>query len=249
MKKILTPLLTLIFTTALPLTAQDATALIERSEEAIRGNTMIATYEITVTTKRWTRTMTMKSWSNRTQKKTFAEITAPAKDAGTRFLLMNSSMWNYIPGLQRAIKVSPAQMTQSWMGSDFTNDDIVKESSLVNDYTHSLDGTATIDGHKCYRVVLTPKPEAAVVWGKIIYYLRVTDALPVKEEFYNEHNVKKKELAFSEFKNMGGRHIPTLYVMRTMEKPERSTKMRIIDVSFNSPIPSHYFTLQHLKRR
>lgn len=140
-------------------------------------------------------------------------------------------------------------MLDSWMGSDFTNDDIVKESSIVNDYTHSIIGEETVDSHRCYKIKLSPKPEAAVVWGKIIYYARKSDYLPVKEEFYNEHSVLKKVMTFSSFMKMHDRVIPTLYKMITVNKKNRYTLMLIKQVKFNVKIPAGIFSLQHLKRR
>ena len=223
--------------------------IIKKSEETVRGDTLIGSYSMTIKTRRWTRTMKMKSWQERKTKKSFSEITAPKKDAGNRFLLIDQNMRHYIPKLQKDIKISPSMMLQSWMGSDFTNDDIVKESSIIDDYTHELQGKEKIDGHECYKVVLVPKPDAAVVWGKIVYYARTGDYLPVREEFYNQHGVLKKFMTFSDFKVMDNRLIPTTYRMQTVKKEDRYTVMQIEDIRFNAPIPGKVFTLQNLKRR
>ncbi len=229
--------------------AQSATEIITASEKAVRGNTQFSTMEITIKTRRWTRTLTMESWENRLQKKSFTEIIAPAKDAGNRFLLIDKNMWQYVPKLQQTIKISPSMMLQSWMGSDFTNDDIVKESSIVVDYNHRLDGTAVVDGHRCYKLVLDPKPDAAVVWGKIVYYAREKDYLPVREEFYNEHGVLKKVMSCGEFETMHDRVIPTLYKMVTVGKDDQYTLMKIKNARFNAAIPARLFSLQNLTRR
>lgn len=226
-----------------------AREIIEKSDEAVRGNTQIGIFEITVKTRRWTRTMKMKSYEIRKAKKSFTEIYAPKKDAGNRFLLIDKNMWHYVPKLQQTVKISPSMMLQSWMGSDFTNDDIVKESSIVNDYTHAIIGKETIDGYPCYKIQLSPKPDAAVVWGKILYYARESDYLPVREEFYNEHNVLKKVMTCSNFKMMHDRLIPTHYRMQTVKKKNRYTLMKIMRVKFNVSIPERIFTLQNLKRR
>lgn len=226
-----------------------AREIIEKSDEAVRGNTQIGIFEITVKTRRWTRTMKMKSYEIRKAKKSFTEIYAPKKDAGNRFLLIDKNMWHYVPKLQQTVKISPSMMLQSWMGSDFTNDDIVKESSIVNDYTHAIIGKETIDGYPCYKIQLSPKPDAAVVWGKILYYARESDYLPVREEFYNEHNVLKKVMTCSIFKRMHDRLIPTHYRMQTVKKKNRYTLMEIKRVKFNVSIPERIFTLQNLKRR
>lgn len=227
----------------------DASEIIKKSEEAVRGDSQTASVQIIIKTRRWTRTLEMKSWENRLQKKSFSEIISPEKDAGNRFLLIDQEMRQYNPRLKKDIKISPSMMLQSWMGSDFTNDDIIKESSISKDYFHTLDGSETIDGHQCYRVILKPKPGAAVVWGKIVYYARKSDYLPVLEEFYNEHGVKKKIMLCGGFKMMHGRVIPTTYKMQTVGEDDRYTMMNILNVKFNEKIPASVFTLQNLKRR
>jgi len=219
--------------------------IIEKSEEAVRGRTLVGYYDITVKTRRWTRTMRMKSYQDRGSRKSFAEILSPRKDAGNRFLLIGDNMWHFVPNIQKTVKISPSMMLQSWMGSDFTNDDIVKESSIIKDYTHTIKGTLDVNGHRCYKVELIPRPNAAVVWGKILYYARTGDYLPVKEEFFNEHRVMKKVLTFSSFKNMDGRVIPTVYKMQPLRK-RRYTLMEIRAIRFNAAIPGRIFSLQNL---
>lgn len=242
-------ILTCLLFSVLRLYAADATEIIKKSEEAVRGNSQIALIEIIIKTRRWTRTLELKSWENRLEKKSFSEIRAPEKDAGNRFLLIDQEMRQYVPKLKKDIKISPSMMLQSWMGSDFTNDDIIKESSITKDYFHTLDGYETANGEQCYKVILKPKPHAAVVWGKIVYYARQGDCLPVREEFYNEHGVMKKVMTCSGFKKMHDRIIPTTYRMQTVGKDDRYTQMNIRSVRFNDNIPASIFTLQNLKRK
>lgn len=229
--------------------ALSAGEIIEASEKAVRGDSQQGTFVMTVKTRRWTRSMTLHSWENRLQKKSFAEIISPPKDAGNRFLLMDKNMWHYVPRLQQTVKISASMMLQSWMGSDFSNDDIIKESSIKTDYTHKLLGTETVDGHRCYKIELSPRPEAAVVWGKIVYFARESDYLPVREDFYNEHGVLKKLLSCSSFKTMHDRVIPTVYRMQTVGKKDQYTLMEIKDVRFNIAIPARIFSLQNLQRK
>jgi hypothetical protein len=106
-----------------------------------------------------------------------------------------------------------------------------------------------VDGNDCYRIRLTPKPGAAVVWGKIIYFVRAADSLPVREEFYNEHDVMKKLMTFGEFRRMHDRTIPTVIKMQTMNTPDRFTMLTINSIRFNERIPEGVFTLQNLCRR
>ncbi len=233
-------------TYAFAITAKE---IIEKAEKSIRGNTLRAIYEITIKSRRFTRTMIMESFEDKKNKKSFGIIKAPAKDAGNRFLLIDKNMWHYVPDIQQTVKVSPSMMLDSWMGSDFSNDDIVKESSIVEDYTHAYIGEEIVDGHKCYKVEMKPKPDAAVVWGKIIYFARDPDCLPVREEFYNEHNVLKKIMTCGKFKKMHDRIIPTIYDMRTISKKKKDqyTLMKIKKIRFNIPINKKVFTKQNLK--
>ena len=237
--------------------AMTAKEIIDKAEKATRGDTQIARVDITIKTRRWTRTLKMKSWDNRLKKKSFAEILAPKKDAGNKFLMINAErlMWQYNPDIGKEMKIHPSMMLQSWMGSDFTNDDIVKESSILDDYTHTLEGTKNVDGQECYVIRMDPKPDAAVVWGKMIYYARTADCLPVKQEFYDQHGKLKKVMTASEYRNMHGRLIPTVYRMVTMKKKREAqqadefTKMELKDVIFNVKIEDRIFSLQNLKKR
>ncbi|MCP4112505.1 MAG: outer membrane lipoprotein-sorting protein [Desulfobacteraceae bacterium] len=247
LKTLLIMLLLIISSPAL--FALTPTEIIKKSEQVVQGDTQVAINEITIKTRRWTRTMKMKSFMDRKQKKTFSEIFAPKKDAGNRFLLLDKLMWHYVPKLQQTIKISPSMMLQSWMGSDFTNDDIVKESSIVTDYTHNLLGKETVDTFECYKIELLPKPESAVVWGKIIYYARTEDYLPVRKEYYNEHQILKKFMIFSNFKEMHDRVIPTLYKMQTVKKKDKHTLLEITKIKFDIPLKDKVFTLQNLKRK
>jgi outer membrane lipoprotein-sorting protein len=240
------------------LMALTAREIIDKAEQALRGDSQISLIEITIKTRRWTRTMKMKSWDNRLSKKSFAEVLAPKKDAGNKFLMIQSEglMWQYNPEIGKEMKIHPSMMLQSWMGSDFTNDDIVKESSILDDYTHTLDGKKTVDGMECYIIRLDPKPNAPVVWGKLLYYVRAADCLPVKQEFYDQHGRLKKMLTCSSFKKMHDRVIPTVYKMVTLKKQkdpdqpvDEYTLMVIKDVVFNEKINNSVFSLQNLKRR
>ena len=226
-----------------------AREIIDRAENSMRGASSAGSYEITIKTRRWERTLAMKSWDHRISRRSFTEITAPKKDAGNRFLLIKRTMRQYVPGLQKDIRISPSMMMQSWMGSDFTNDDIVRQSSLIEDYIHRLAGSKTIDGAECYEVELAPGPGADVVWGKIVYYARKADCLPAREEFYNERGALKKIMTFSAYRTMHDRVIPTIMKMQSVEKDDRYTIMEIKSIRYNVAIPEYIFSLQHLKRR
>ena len=228
---------------------KNADRIIEISDNAMRGETQESSIIMIIRTRRWTRSMEMKSWMVKKGKKSFGEIVSPARDAGNRFLLIDKNMWQYVPRLQQTIKIAPSMMLQSWMGSDFTNDDIVKESSIIEDYTKELLGTETVEGHPCYKIALMPKPDAPVVWGRILYYARQSDCLPVKEEFYNERNVLKKIMTCTGFKTMHDRVIPTVFRMQTAGKEDQYTQMEIKSIRFNEPVPDRTFSMSNLQRK
>src|SRR5574341_2176164 len=140
---------------------------------------------MSVTTPRWQRTLSLRAWMER-PKRSFIRIMTPAKEAGIGSLRIGAEMWNYLPNVERTIKIPPSMMMQPWMGSDFTNDDLVKESSVVDDYTHRVLAAESVAGAPVYVIEAIPKPEAAVVWGKIVFRVRKSDFIPIAVEYYDE---------------------------------------------------------------
>ncbi len=231
------------------LTAQpDAEQLARRCDRALKGKTQTGKCSMTVRRPEWQRTLEMDFWMV-TPDKTFIRITAPAKERGTGTLRIKTNMWLYLPKVERIIKIPPSLMLQPWMGSDFTNDDLVKESSLVEDYTHSIAGEVTTAGDACWRLVAMPKPDAAVVWGKMILDIRKTDALPRKQEFYDERGRLRKVLTFEEIRRLGDRNYPLRWRMVPVDKPGHETLLVYKQLRFDRPIPARIFTQQNLKRR
>jgi outer membrane lipoprotein-sorting protein len=224
-----------------------ATEIVRRADQLLRGKTSVGKYEMTIITPNWERTLAMDVWTEGYEK-TFIRITAPPKEAGVGSLRIETNMWNYLPKVERIIKIPPSMMMQSWMGSDFTNDDLVKESSVVKDYTHELMGTETVDGFETWKIALTPKPEAPVVWGKIIMNVRKSDFNPVREEFYSESGKLVRVMTFSDFRKMDDRTIPTKWVMQPVDEPDKRTVLLVEEIHFNVAIPASVFTLQNLKR-
>ena len=175
-----------LFFFPLSLYAADGKIVIERMTQKLRGHTNISEYEMTVQRPNWTRSVRVKIWDDRSKKKLFVRILEPAKDAGTAFLRIGYNLWNYLPSVEKVMKIPPSMMLQPWMGSDFTNDDLVKESSYVDDYDQQIVGTETRAGETVQKIELIPHPQAPVVWGKVIYWVRKDD-LPVEEQFLDEH--------------------------------------------------------------
>jgi outer membrane lipoprotein-sorting protein len=226
----------------------DGKEIIRRMDQLIRGETGMGLYEMTIKDPRWERTLKLRAWESREGKKTFIRILSPPKEEGIGTLKIGVEMWNYLPRVERTIKIPPSMMMQPWMGSDFTNDDLVKESSIVEDYVHRVMGKEKIDGFDSYQVEAVAKPDAPVVWGKILYWVRVEDFIPLKEEFYSEKGELIRVMTFSDIKEMGGRILPTYWQMVPVKKKGRMTTFRIIEVEFDIPIPDDVFTLRNLKR-
>jgi outer membrane lipoprotein-sorting protein len=226
----------------------DGKEIIRRMDELIRGETGMGIYEMTIKDPRWERTLKLRVWETRKDKKTFIRILSPPKEKGIGTLKIGLEMWNYLPRVERTIKIPPSMMMQPWMGSDFTNDDLVKESSIVEDYIHRVIGKEKMDGFDAYHVEALPKPDAPVVWGKILYWVRVEDFIPLRQEFYSEKEELIRVMTFSEIKEIGGRVLPTHWQMVPVKKKGRMTSLHIIEVEFDVPIPEEIFTLRNLKR-
>lgn len=224
-----------------------AREIVRRADQLLRGKTSVGKYQMTVITPNWERTLDMDVWSVGT-KKTFIRITAPPKEAGVGSLRIETNMWNYLPKVERIIKIPPSMMMQAWMGSDFTNDDLVKESSVVEDYSQEMLDVETLDGYETYKIALTPNPDAPVVWGKIVFNIRTSDFDPVREEFYSEGGKLVRVMTFSDFKKMDDRVIPTTWIMQPVDEPEKRTILRVDEIHFNQPISDSIFTLENLKR-
>jgi len=227
---------------ALPALAEPTpTAMVETSEANLWGKTLQGDFQMIVTTPNWERKLAVNIWMERPTR-SFIRITQPAKEAGISSLRIASEMWNYIPAIERVIKIPPSMMLQPWFGSDFTNDDLVKESSLVRDYTHRL-----LPGDKQTWVVeASPKPAAAVVWGKIVYSIRKDKMLPVRQDFYDERGQIVRSLNYSDIRMLGNREIPTRWEMQPVNEPGKKTTILIQNVKYDQPLSDDIFTQRQL---
>jgi outer membrane lipoprotein-sorting protein len=226
--------------------AQDAAEIVRRSYETMRGSTSQSEMTIRTVRPTWTREMSVRTWISGTDY-AMIHILSPAKDKGTVFLKRKKEVWNWLPTLERSIKLPPSMMTQSWMGTDFTNDDLVKESSVVLDYDHHLLGDTTVAGKRCYRIEMIPKPEAAVVWGKIIVSIDKGDYLQLHTVFYDDDGVEVNTMSAYDVKMMDGRLIPTRLEMIPADKKNHKTEIIYTRIQFNRPIPDNFFTMDRMR--
>jgi outer membrane lipoprotein-sorting protein len=225
----------------------DVKTIIDRMDKLYRSDASYAEVEMTVVSKHWERTLDMDIWTE-SMEKTFIYINGPIKDEGIATLRIGTEMWNYFPKINKVMKVPPSMMMGSWMGSDFTNDDLVKESSLLKDYDHRLihPENEVVDN---YYVELIPKTDTPTVWGKIEITVRKADYIPVSEIYYDEKGRKMREMLFSDTKKFGNRKIPSVMEMRPLNKKGQKTVIRYKDITFDKPVGEDIFTLRNLQKR
>jgi outer membrane lipoprotein-sorting protein len=223
--------------------------ILDKVAKPLWGSTVRGEYEMTITTPRWQRTLGLRLlWMDR-QRRSLVHILSPAKEAGIGSLRIGTEMWNYLSNVERIVKIPPSMMLQPWMGSDFTNDDLVKESRVLDDCTHKVLATVQFDGEAVVQVEAVPKPDAAVVWGRIVYWVRRTDTMPLKQEFFSDRGERVRVLAFSDVRKVGGRVLPTRWDIRLDAKPGNSTTVVFKDAVFDRPVDDEIFSQRHLQRR
>ena len=240
-------LLFLLALASLARAADTATEIVERADRKMRGNSSYTELSMKIVRPDWSREVSMKSWT-KGRDLGLIYITAPARDAGTVFLKRGTEVWNWLPSVEKVIKIPPSMMMQSWMGSDFTNDDLVKESSVVTDYTHTLVGDTVLDGREAWKIELIPKPDAAVVWGKIELWIGKADDLELRAEYFDEQGELSATMILSEIRELGGRVLPTVLKMMPSDKPDQYTQLTYHRAQWDQPIEDSFFSEQNMKR-
>ncbi|WP_277480533.1 outer membrane lipoprotein-sorting protein [Catalinimonas alkaloidigena] len=225
----------------------DAKEIVNKTNEKRRGETSMAELTISIIRPSWSRDMSVKTWSKGTENALIL-ITAPVRDKGTVFLKRKNEIWNWVSSIDRNIKLPPSMMMQSWMGSDFTNDDLIKESSIVEDYTHKIVGDSVILGRACYKIELLPKEGAPVVWGKIYSWIDKSEYIELRSELYDEEGFLINEVVFSEIKELDGRELPSVMEYIPVDKEGHKTVMRYHTVDYDIPLEESFFSLQNMKR-
>ncbi len=232
-----------------PVKSQQMTAkdIVIKADNLQRGKSSKSEMKMAVIRPKWMRTITMKSWSlGREYSMTL--ITSPAKDKGQVFLKRRSEMWNWVPAINRMIKLPPSMMSQGWMGSDYTNDDILKESSIVVDYNHKLTGEENISGLDCYKIEMLPKEEAAVVWGKVIKWISKKEFWQMKTMYYDEDGELIRTETASNVKNFGDRNLPSHIEIIPADKSGHKTVLDVLSAQFNIKLSEGFFSQQNMKR-
>lgn len=245
MKKVMILFLFLAF--SMQLKAFDPIEIIKKTENNFKGKSSKGTFTMKVVRPNFTREVKMKSWW-KDDDKALIEIIEPQKEKGNKTLKIGNEIWNYLSQTETTIKIPPSMMLQSWNGSDLTNDDLVRESTMYEDYNIEFLYEEDIAGVNCWKFELTPKPNAPVVWGKVDYWVRKDDLLPAKIEYYDESGEKHRTMKFSSFKQMDGRKIPTVWKIINNRENNEYTEFIYNDVNFNARIQDRIFSFRELER-
>jgi hypothetical protein len=228
------------------LCAQSARDIVDRVDRLMRGNSSRGTVTMDVQTAHFHRDMTMRVWSLGTDY-ALVRVLAPPREAGTATLKAHTDIWNYLPRVDRSIRLPASLMGGAWMGSHLTNDDLVKESRLVQDYEIVTSFEGTRDGTEVWEFTLTPRPDAAVVWGRIVEQVRRADLMPVWAHYYDGEGVLVRTLTFSEYTIMGGRLVPATMTVVPADKPGEHTILHYSALEFDIGLTPDFFSLQRLR--
>lgn len=237
-----------LFFLGLPGQAQDKpdpVKLLREVDRLYRAGSSYSEMSMTVKTPHWERTLDMKGWSKGTDY-TLIRILSPKKDRGISTLRRDREMWNYFPKINKVIKVPPSMMMGSWMGSDFTNDDLVRQTDLSEEYEIKMED---LEKKKSYRFTLTPKAQTATVWGKIEVECSKEGLVPQSYIYYDEDGTKARTMTFSDVRTFDGKKLPALLEMVPVNKEGHKTIIKYKKLTFNIKSPEKVFTLRNLKKK
>lgn len=243
-----TATLLLALLTPLPVQGQSAREIMDRVDRLMRGESSRGRVEMQIETEHWSRSLEMEVWSLGTEY-SLVRVNAPPREAGTATLKAGQEVWNYLPRVDRTIKVPPSLMMGAWMGSHFTNDDLVKESRIVDDYDIEIAFEGARDGVRVWEFRLTPRPEAPVVWGRIDWEVRQDDLMPTWVRYYDEDGELQRTMTFSDYRMMGGRKVPAQMLVVPTDKPRESTRLIYHDLAFGIALDQDFFSLRNLRAR
>lgn len=231
-----------------PIHAQTAREIIDRVDRLLRGESSRGRVTMEITTEHWSRSLEMEVWSLGVDH-SLVRVEAPAREAGTATLKAGQEVWNYLPRVDRTIKVPPSLMMGSWMGSHFTNDDLVKESRIVDDYDFEIAFEGEREGVDVWEFVLTPHPEAPVVWGRVEEQVRKADLMPTWIRYYDDDGKLVRTMTFSGYQTMGGRLVPATMLVIPADKPDELTSLTYHELEFDIALDESFFSLRNLRSR
>lgn len=228
----------------------DIHELIDKANKALRGDSSRGRLVMTIETPEWKRSLEVEGW-NKDRNMAFIVIRSPAKERGETTLRRRNEMWVWLPKVERVIKIPPTMMHSAWQGSDFTYEDIVKADSIVKDYTHKLLSTRKEEGRTVYHIEADPKPDAPVVWGKVITDVALYDdqsVVGLREEDYSERGELIRTITLSDIKMMGGRRVPSRLECAPAGKKGQRTILQYKELEFDLPLSDDFFSYQRLQK-
>ncbi len=227
--------------------AQTAKEVVKKMDDKMQGNSNKSTMIMAIVRPKYTRTLEFKNWSL-TRDYFITYVTTPAKDKGQVFMKYKNEMWNYTPAINRMIKLPPSMMSQGWMGSDYSNDDLVKQSSIVNDYTHTILSEEVIEGQNCYKIKMVPHIESNVVWGKVVMWIDKELFINYKAEYYDEEEYLVRTELGHNVKTFDGRQLTSVIEIIPADEPNHKTIITIKSIDFDIDIKKSFFSQQNMKR-
>ena len=224
-----------------------ATQILNKAEQKLSSSTIIADLSIVIKRPKWTKTMELKTWSKGVDY-AMAYVKGPEKDEGTVYLKAKNDVYNYLPKVKKTVKLPANLLSQNWMGTDMTTDDLVKLSKLTLDYEAKLSGSAQVSGRDCYVITLIPKPEADVLWGKLVLWIDKIDFIQLKTTFYDEDLDLVNTVIGSDIKNLGGKMLASKLTMIPAGKAGQSTLVVYKSMKFDAPIGDSFFAKSNMPK-
>lgn len=221
--------------------------ILNKVDDLYRGESSQGVMTMSITTENWSRDLTLEFWSLGKEMSLF-RILAPKKEKGTTTLKNEDDIWNYLPKVNRTIKLPSSMMSQSWMGSHFTNDDLVKESRFTEDYDFEITFRGERDEREVIEITCLPKEDAAVVWGKVVAVIEKDTYLPVEITYYDEDLELARTMTFMEIRKLDDREIPTVMHVLPADKPGEVTIVTYNEVEFDIDIDEGFFSLRNLQK-
>jgi len=223
----------------------DPDALLRRAFEEYRARSSEASVAMTVHRPEWERHLEMRVWT-RGEDDALVRFVAPPKDAGNATLKVGENIWVFNPKLNQVIKLPVSMMSQSWMGSDFSYNDLSKSEELIEWYQHRLTGTEQSGGHTLWTIESLPKWGAPVVWGKVTVKIRDDDVLS-EETFFDQDLKPVRHMQTETVGPLGGRPYPLVMTMHPIDSPAQWTRIETLQGAFNTSLPEYLFTLSNLQ--
>lgn len=228
-------------------TSLTAVEIIRRSDDLLRQGKSYAVITMEIERPDWSRTLVMEGWTEGASN-ALMRVQEPKKERGVTFLKRGREAWQFVPAIDRVIKIPPSMMLQSWMGSDFTNDDVVRADSLVVDYTHAITEEPIVDGVPYWVIEAIPKPDAPVVWGRVVFTVRKQDLVADRADFYDEDGSLAKYYRTYDIEDVEGTRVATRFTMFDLTRPGHRTTLRYDRITFEPEIDQRTFSVRHMQR-